>query len=695
MSLYEQPLDPSRSETRLLTLLPSPNFDAEIQCLLDVVSLDETTDFEALSYVWGDPTIREPISVGGDNVLVTTNLIAALRRLRKPESRRVLWVDAVCIDQGHTAEKNAQLPLMARIYRSARSVVAWLGEPTEEMEAAILWAQEYFNETTIPGPSSSATSEPPSSSNLSRSYVPGEDSGEEGKTPDVSSITKLGQVMLGVEQFHELTYWNRMWTLQEYRLPKTEPISICGSYSFFTTQLLEPAIFPLMWEFIDQAEKAMGDSQELPLYDRPDRGTVPCRRPNPKLATNREGIEQGSLSPNKLWRVCMDRKFKVLGEAFFVSADIIKIRMESRMRKVRERSSEVRALGSNLGSPMPEFESAVQQQRKALQIAIEHASRASTICFSLRELRKPLEGSPWPMSELLTDSRNRQCHDVKDKVYALYSMLPEVLQLLYPPDYHKHPGQVFQETAAYILQYEYSRACWIFHEFGFQGLEESPDMTPCPSWVPDFGLKDRKEAQYYQMELVQGRLIEWASDRLPRISNGLQTLETQALLLGNVVMLLEFGETMEAIAAQIASLLEKGKNLNVPLGASSERAAQQVAGTLVRLCTEDNRVHPKFFLKQGFGLDYLLAGGKLMVTERGNLGFCSSSTRNGDLAAFLPFMAQTVVLREWKTSSSGVVETHKMVGHAIFPELNEVDESRDNGVVDDILAQEPVQLSIQ
>ncbi|KAK6851527.1 HET domain protein [Apiospora arundinis] len=106
MSPYEQPLDPSRSETRLLTLLPSPNFDAEIQCLLDVVSLDETTDFEALSYVWGDPSIREPISVGGENVLVTTNLIAALRRLRQPESRRVLWVDAVCIDQGHTGEKN-------------------------------------------------------------------------------------------------------------------------------------------------------------------------------------------------------------------------------------------------------------------------------------------------------------------------------------------------------------------------------------------------------------------------------------------------------------------------------------------------------------------------------------------------------------------------------------------------------------
>lgn len=80
------PLDADRSEIRLLTLLPDHDFDAAIPCSLEVASLDETIDFEALSYVWGGPDKREPIYVGGELMLVTTNLVAALRRLRRPRS---------------------------------------------------------------------------------------------------------------------------------------------------------------------------------------------------------------------------------------------------------------------------------------------------------------------------------------------------------------------------------------------------------------------------------------------------------------------------------------------------------------------------------------------------------------------------------------------------------------------------------
>ncbi|KAK8007791.1 hypothetical protein PG989_001781 [Apiospora arundinis] len=679
MSPYEQPLDPSRSETRLLTLLPAADFDAEIQCLLDVVSLDETTDFEALSYVWGDPTIREPISVGGENVLVTTSLIAALRRLRQPKSRRVLWVDAVCIDQNHTAEKNAQLPLLARIYRSARSVIAWLGEPTEEMEATILWAQEYFNEAAISGSTSSSV---PKSPSLSHLY----DNEKEEKTPNVSYIVKLGQIILGHKQFAELTYWKRMWTLQEYRLPKTEPISMCGPYSFFTTQLLQPATVPLLWEFIDQAEQVMEDSQELSSYDRPDRGTVPRIRPNPKLVTNCEDVEQGSLSPTMLWAMNINRQGKAVLDLLGAQIKIANILSECLTRANRERSSEVRALGSNLESPTPEFESAVRQHGKTLKMVIEHAYRAGTIHSSvLEQSRNTLEGAPCPMVELLEDSRKRQCHDVKDKVYALYSMGPEALQLLYPPDYHKHPGQIFQETAAYILQYEYRGARQMFQEYGFQGLEGIPGMSSYPSWVPKFGTDGLKNGpKWGLLHDVSNRLTQWANDRPPQISNGLQILETQALLLGKVIILLEFGETSEAIEAQIASSLpEQGNHVN-----GKE--------TLVHLCTKDNCVNPYNSLREQFENDMnLLVGKRLVVTESGNLGICPSSTRDGDLAAFLPFLAKLAILREWDKPSTRVANTHKIVGPALFPVLHKGEGWLNNKVVDDVLAQEPARLFIE
>ena len=49
----------------------------------------------------------------------------------------VLWIDAVCINQAHTAEKNQQVFLMAQIYRSAFTVLDYLGESSLRADLAI------------------------------------------------------------------------------------------------------------------------------------------------------------------------------------------------------------------------------------------------------------------------------------------------------------------------------------------------------------------------------------------------------------------------------------------------------------------------------------------------------------------------------------------------------------------------------
>ncbi|KAH7087846.1 heterokaryon incompatibility protein-domain-containing protein [Paraphoma chrysanthemicola] len=90
-------------------------------------------DYEALSYTWGgSPSKTYPlyhISTLGIRriVYMTANLDAALRRLRHRHDIRVLWVDAVCINQKDDKEKSTQIPLMADIYRGAGRVVAWIG----------------------------------------------------------------------------------------------------------------------------------------------------------------------------------------------------------------------------------------------------------------------------------------------------------------------------------------------------------------------------------------------------------------------------------------------------------------------------------------------------------------------------------------------------------------------------------------
>jgi hypothetical protein len=60
---------------------------------------------------------------------IRENLYAALLHLQDPELPRLLWVDAICIDQSHSKEKAEQILLMAEVYAKASRVIVWLREP--------------------------------------------------------------------------------------------------------------------------------------------------------------------------------------------------------------------------------------------------------------------------------------------------------------------------------------------------------------------------------------------------------------------------------------------------------------------------------------------------------------------------------------------------------------------------------------
>ncbi|KAJ9634566.1 hypothetical protein H2199_008849 [Coniosporium tulheliwenetii] len=130
-----KPLDPSRREIRLLTLAGG-QFSDDIHCSLSTVSLDDEPVYEALSYVWGDPNITRTIILQWTLQQATTNLEAALRRLRYRNRPRVLWVDAVCINQKDVLERQKQVLLMGDLYRNASVVLCWLGEKSEDSALA-------------------------------------------------------------------------------------------------------------------------------------------------------------------------------------------------------------------------------------------------------------------------------------------------------------------------------------------------------------------------------------------------------------------------------------------------------------------------------------------------------------------------------------------------------------------------------
>lgn len=91
--------------------------------------------FEALSYVWGSednpPHIhvesRQPQGI----LSVTQNLAKALPYLQYPDQDRILWIDAICVNQQDLDERSKQVQRMGDVYSHAHHVVCMLG-PEED-----------------------------------------------------------------------------------------------------------------------------------------------------------------------------------------------------------------------------------------------------------------------------------------------------------------------------------------------------------------------------------------------------------------------------------------------------------------------------------------------------------------------------------------------------------------------------------
>lgn len=156
---------------RLLCLLPHESKDALMQCRLFEYPLQELGDgthlYEALSYVWGrnptDPTDSPYISVNEHHFPVRPNLYAALLSLRDPFFERIIWVDAICIDQGDKGgdgEKEEQILRMAEIYSKASRVIVWLGneenDSTQALEEIRLAADDMSAEPLVNKPNKQA-----------------------------------------------------------------------------------------------------------------------------------------------------------------------------------------------------------------------------------------------------------------------------------------------------------------------------------------------------------------------------------------------------------------------------------------------------------------------------------------------------------------------------------------------------------
>lgn len=180
-----KPLDPeAKRAIRVLEVRPDL-YDGMIACDLEHTTTKDA--YSALSYTWGSSTeAKDVILLNGYEFPIRRNLHAFLEHARKNHAGKVLWVDAICINQDDIEEKNRQVKMMSRIYSETKEVLVWLGPRTEYVGHAIRRMQAY------------------------------EDMSD---TEMALSSSRDEDFWKGFKAINKAPYWDRVWVIQEFVQP--------------------------------------------------------------------------------------------------------------------------------------------------------------------------------------------------------------------------------------------------------------------------------------------------------------------------------------------------------------------------------------------------------------------------------------------------------------------------------------------
>lgn len=118
---------PGLQSFRLLVLDPGP-VSSPVSIRLCVIERARAPAYDAISYVWGDPNHKVTISCDGRPFEITFSLYWALVRIRSVSCERILWADAICINQADWKERSDQVRLMGSLYTNAKLVYICMGD---------------------------------------------------------------------------------------------------------------------------------------------------------------------------------------------------------------------------------------------------------------------------------------------------------------------------------------------------------------------------------------------------------------------------------------------------------------------------------------------------------------------------------------------------------------------------------------
>ncbi|KAL2075079.1 hypothetical protein VTL71DRAFT_21 [Oculimacula yallundae] len=192
-------------EIRLVHLQPRSVSGETIHCkLLSQVLVADS--YEALSYEWGNISPELSINMDGVDVPVRENLWWALWHLRLENKPRILWIDALCINQNNTEERSYQVSRMDYIYYSASRCIAWVGKEEigpglglDDCKLAMEFVARIYADRPL-------------------------------KTIPLTLSSGQREELDSLELLCRRRYWTRLWIIQEVLLSKDVLVQ-CGPYS--------------------------------------------------------------------------------------------------------------------------------------------------------------------------------------------------------------------------------------------------------------------------------------------------------------------------------------------------------------------------------------------------------------------------------------------------------------------------------
>jgi len=132
--IYEKTL--TQDEFRLACLSAPEHDDYPVHLTLETYKHNDSPDYpdyETVSYTWGgednDNTPSRPVFVGPywDVLFQTKNCWDMLRSIRPWRGVRMVWIDALCINQDNFKERGEQVAKMKQIYEECFRVIVYLG----------------------------------------------------------------------------------------------------------------------------------------------------------------------------------------------------------------------------------------------------------------------------------------------------------------------------------------------------------------------------------------------------------------------------------------------------------------------------------------------------------------------------------------------------------------------------------------